>query len=486
VTTTSSQTLRAGLYTRVSADKSGVGRSPAEQEAQGRQDCEREGWQVDEVYCDNDRGASRYSKGKRPDLARLKADVAAGKLDVLVAWEASRFQRDLAAYSELADLCRRHDVRWSYNGRLFDLDDADDEFQTGFDALLAQREAAVTRKRVKRALAANASAGRVHGKVQFGYRRIYDPHSKALVGQEVDPVTGPVVTEVFRRVAEGESLRSLAAELNERGVPTPTGVDWSGALVGHLLKRESYLGRRTHHGTVTAEGAWPALVDESTWHAVHAARAALTPSVVGNATARHLLSGIVHCGVCGSRVAYDPRSGRPGQNPLYACYAKKCVSRTASVAEDVVERLVIARLSRPDDALTTGDLADTSQEVATAIEEARVLRERLAALEEDVVAGRLSGEAFGRMEAKIAEGIAAADDRARAAVAVDLPDVVRALTGEDVAARWAELPLEDRRTVVRTLLVDPVFVRKRGNADVPPDGLGLAFRWVGSDERQVI
>lgn len=481
---TTAGTLRAGLYTRVSKDASGTVRSPREQEADARRDCERQGWDVVTVYEDV-RGASRHSRGARPDYDRLRADVAAGMVDVLVAWEASRFQRDLQAYSELADLCRRHGVRWSYNGRLYDLDDPEDEFQTGLDALLASREAGVTRKRVKRALAANAAAGRVHGKIQYGYRRLYDPHSGALLGQEPDPVTGPIVTELFRRVAAGESLRSLATEMDVRGLPTARGGRWNGALIGHLLQRESYLGRRTHHGQVTAEGAWPALTDEPTFYAVQAGRAGKTREVVGDGRARHLLSGIVRCGVCDDRVIHDSRNARPGQNPLYRCYQGKCVSRTAALADDAVAALVIARLSRPDDALTTSPAAD-NEVLQAALHEATILRARLVSLEDDVAEGRLSGPAFGRIEAAVSTRLADAERRARTATVAALPAEVRALTEGDVEASWESLTVEERRPLVRALLIDAKFERKRGNPSVPTDALGLSFCWYGSDERQII
>ena len=57
--------MDALIYTQVSSDPSGGGRSVADQERECRQVCERNGWHVRRVYTDNDRGASRYS-GDRP------------------------------------------------------------------------------------------------------------------------------------------------------------------------------------------------------------------------------------------------------------------------------------------------------------------------------------------------------------------------------------------------------------------------------------
>jgi DNA invertase Pin-like site-specific DNA recombinase len=83
--------VRAIIYTRVSADQTGQGRSVASQEAECRAMCDRNGWEVAEVLCDNDIGASRWSGKKRPEYRRLTEVLRQG--DVLVTWEASGLQR---------------------------------------------------------------------------------------------------------------------------------------------------------------------------------------------------------------------------------------------------------------------------------------------------------------------------------------------------------------------------------------------------------
>jgi site-specific DNA recombinase len=160
--------MRAALYCRVSSDPRGTGRSVSEQETECRAVCEREGWEIATVFTDNDRSASRYATKGRPAYEELSRFVAAGKADVLVTWEASRFQRDLDAYVKLRELCRGLNVLWSYSGRTFDLSRTDDRLTTGLDALLAERESDQTRERVMRAVRANAVAGRPHGKLLYG------------------------------------------------------------------------------------------------------------------------------------------------------------------------------------------------------------------------------------------------------------------------------------------------------------------------------
>ncbi|WP_287001199.1 recombinase family protein, partial [Gordonia sp. UBA7860] len=146
--------VRAIIYCRVSSDPRQRGKSVTEQESDCRAVASTHGWDVGEVLVDNDRGASRYSRGQRPAYERLAHILAPG--DVLVTWEASRAQRDLAAYLELRELCASRGVLWCYSGKIHDLNAGDDRFVTGLDALLAEKEVEQTRERVLRAVRANA------------------------------------------------------------------------------------------------------------------------------------------------------------------------------------------------------------------------------------------------------------------------------------------------------------------------------------------
>src|SRR5215207_2067155 len=119
------------IYTRVSYDPQRQSRSPEQQEAECRELCEREGWQVADVLSDAGRSASRYGKRTRPAWEEVKRRITTDGIGVLVTWEASRSSRDLAGFVELRDLCRAHGVKLSYSGRLLDLDLTHDRFEAG-------------------------------------------------------------------------------------------------------------------------------------------------------------------------------------------------------------------------------------------------------------------------------------------------------------------------------------------------------------------
>jgi DNA invertase Pin-like site-specific DNA recombinase len=119
-------------------------------------------------------GASRFSKGKRPGWQRVLDLVESGRVDVLVTWEGSRAQRDLARYAELRELCIATGVKWHYGGRTYDMSDWRDRRDTGRDAVDDEAESGRTSERIRRDVRAGAINGRPHGRRLFGFERVYD------------------------------------------------------------------------------------------------------------------------------------------------------------------------------------------------------------------------------------------------------------------------------------------------------------------------
>jgi len=241
------------IYVRVSSDPRGHQRSVSEQEAECRAVCEGEGWQVAQVYCDNDRSASRFATKARPGFAAMLAALDLGKTDVLLTWESSRAQRDLGTFVELRQALMSRGVRWHYGERCYDMSKARDRKETARDALDAEGASDETSERVQRSVRASAAAGRPHGKLLCAYWRQYDPTTRALVGQFPHPEQAEVVRECAARMARGEALYAVAADLNARDVPAPRSGQWDPTQVRRLCVNPSYIAKRTHRGVVVGD-----------------------------------------------------------------------------------------------------------------------------------------------------------------------------------------------------------------------------------------
>lgn len=443
--------MKAVIYTRVSADRSN-GRSVAEQEAECRAECERNGWQVAEVLSDNDAGASRHSRKSRPAYDRLAKILEPG--DVLVTWEASRAQRDLSAYVTLRDLCAHSGVRWHYGGATYDLGTGDGRFRTGLDALLAENEAEKTRERVLRATRANAAAGKAHGKIPYGYRAVRDSKTGLITDRVPDEFEASVVRELARRIIAGESLRALRAELEMRGIPGPTGGKWYTSTIRRILRSPTIVGKRVHHGE-TIPGSWEPILSEADQEAIIGILSDTSRTAASRGPEPvHLLTGIARCGRCDAPMTRMKSSGYP----TYVCSAHYHVARNQRKTDLLVEAEIIARLEDPALAET---LVAGSADSAAAFEEARKLRLRLDGFTLEAAKGNLSPARLGQIEAQLTPMIEAAE--ARATAAMELP-LVGETVGPDAGVKWKGYTVEQRRALVRGLVTITIHPTQRATA----------------------
>ncbi|WP_337251838.1 recombinase family protein [Sinorhizobium americanum] len=102
-------------------------------------------------------------------------------------------------------------------------------------AAVAQLEAGLISERTKAAL----KAAKDRGKVLGGFRGAkVNPElgraARAAKAFEFASQVAPIARELQ---AGGASLRTIAAELTSRGIPTPRGGNWSAAQVKRVLQR---------------------------------------------------------------------------------------------------------------------------------------------------------------------------------------------------------------------------------------------------------
>ncbi|KSU77147.1 recombinase family protein [Rhodococcus qingshengii] len=464
-------TRRAIIYTRVSSDPTRAGRSVAEQETECRQVCQREGWEVAQVLVDNDAGASRWSKSKRPSYEKLSTILRAG--DVLVTWEASRAQRDLQAYLALRDLCAERGVLWSYSGRTYDLSAGDDRFTTGLDALLAEKEAEQTRERVLRALRSNAAQGKAHGRLAYGYKAVRDTETGNVIRRDLHPDHAPIVHEAGVRVLGGESLRSIAADFNDRKIPPASkrANSWRSVTIGKMLRRPTYAGKRTSAGKVVSDGNWPAIFTESEHLRLLAILDDPARRTLPRGTApRHLLSGIAKCGICGAPMYVMTAHGKP----VYYCTKGAHVSRQVADVEKRAVEYALALLSDPRLAERLSQPVDDIEAVR-ARNEADALRQRLSQITQSMVDGEISPRAFGVAESQLDAQIAELDERARHSVTH--PTLAR-IAGENARAIWEGLDILDQREVLRAAVTVTVNLSNNGRGR-RADEESIDVEWIG-------
>lgn len=461
--------MKAVIYARVSSDPRQLGRSVAEQEQECRAVAARNGWDVTRVFVDNDRSASRYATKERPAFAELIQYIELGAVQALVTWEASRLQRDLAAYVKLRELCWRNGVLWNYSGRTYDLSRADDRRMSAIDAVMAEGESDQTRERVLRAVRANAERGRPHGRLTYGYRRVYDPDTRELRSQIVDDAQAAVLSETASRFLAGESFYALAREYETRGTPAPAGTHWHPTNLRRLLMNPAYIGKRVHRGVIVGDADWPAIFTDATWWQLQARLSDPARTTRRDGAVRHLLTGLAECGTCGEPVRLSKNRGLLS----YFCPRGFHVSRRQDAVDELVEGVIVARLSRSDAIDLLHDGGEFDDAVRDALSEAAEKRARLATFYDAAAAGDLTAAALSRIERHLLAEIAAAEDRARKG---STSTVLTGVIGPDIADRWGALPITTRREVIRTLARVTILPWGSGRRVFDPDSVRIEPR----------
>jgi site-specific DNA recombinase len=456
-----------GVYARISDDRAGSGLGVQRQEADCRNLAHGRGWTVAEVFVDNDLSAYR-GKG-RPGYDRLLDALRGAAIGGVVAWHPDRLHRSPAELETFIDVVEATGavVATVQSGEV-DLATASGRMVARIVGAVARHESEHKAERQKRKALELAQAGKVGG----GGTRPFGSKADRVTPDEAEAV---VVAEMAGRLAAGETLRGIVADLDRRGITTPTGRPWGPYPARRLLMSPRIAGLRQHQGEVVGEATWPAIVDRATWEACQ--RVLRDPSRVTNRSPRsYLLKSIAACGLCGAHLVARPRSDR---RRCYVCARgpgfKGCgkIRVLADPLEELVTDHVLAALDGPGlDAARqrTGESSDSPAD--NVVVELADVERRLDELAEDYADGTVDRRQWSvarkRLEAR--------RDALSARLAASGPSPLRMLAG-DVYDAWEGLTFDQRHAIIGAV-VDRVTVGPavRGRNRFDPDRVDVVWR----------
>jgi len=476
---------RAREYLRVSADKRGRLESPAEQHDVNQRHAGENGWTLGEAYAEDAAvSASRYSRKARDAFGRLVADIEGGAFgaDILMIWESSRGSRRVSEWARLIDACADAGVciYVTSHGRLYDPRKGRDRRSLHEDATDSEYESDKLSERASRTTAARAAAGKAHGKVPYGYRRVYHPVTRELVRQEPDPDEAPVVRELFARLAAGGSFKGIARDFGERGLTTRGSAKFpprpfSPEHLRSMALNVTYAGKRTHRPNGTArrpgsldgavDGTWPPLVDDVTFAKVHALLTDSSRRTSRPGRGKHELSLIARCDICGGPLTVTYRTNRNGQR-AYFCREKSCVHIPAADLDAYAADVMCAYLDEPENARQL-TVRDTGPELDAVREELETARAELRDWRARARRREITAASFAEIEPAIAAEVARLEEREKR---LQVPPELAGFADGHASYRaaWDAADTATRRRVAR-LLCQPRYLGwlKVGRSPVP-------------------
>jgi len=199
----------------------------------------------------------------------------------------------------------------------------------------AELSVKVRRGQTENALKCKANGGMI----PFGYKVNAERY------YEIDPLTAPIVLEMFTRYADGQTVKEIAEDMNGRGVFTTTKHKYMNKSSMHnLLKNRRYIGEYRYGDTITPDGM-PRIVPQEIFDRVQERMEKNKHKPAAKkAIVEYILTTKLFCGKCGVMMVGTGGTSKTGKvHHYYKCgnaiYKKSCDKKT--VKKDWLERIVV-------------------------------------------------------------------------------------------------------------------------------------------------
>jgi DNA invertase Pin-like site-specific DNA recombinase len=312
------------------------------------------GWPADQItVIDQDLGISGSGTADRPGFARMIAEVALGRVGLVLSLEVSRVARNNAEWYRLLDLCGITNTLIGDGDGLYHTGLINDRLLLGLKGTMSEAELFIIRARLDGGIRSKAARGELRRGLPVGL--IWGDEDGEVRFHPDEAITA-AIRAVFDRFAEMGSARQVWLSFRSHDLRFPlqfhhqADIQWitpTYTAIHHVLTNPTYAGAYAYGRTrqeryVTESGSlrtrcrhlprdqWQVLIvdhhkgfiDWETYEANQARLATNTrprPHNAGGAVREGaaLLQGIAICGRCGRRlrVAYQGKTS----SPAYYC-----------------------------------------------------------------------------------------------------------------------------------------------------------------------
>lgn len=450
-------TVRCAIYCRISKDRTGEALGIARQEKDCRELAARLGWEVFDVYTDND--ISAHSGKPRPGYRAMLSDIQAGKIDAILAWDTSRLYRQLRNLLELIELFDAYGLTTIKTVEAGELDLSTPAGRTS--AIIAARinqqyseEQSGRIKRKKRELAEHGmeSGGGIR---RFGFTGTGKQKVTRLRAlQEQDHIR-----EAVDYLLAGGTIVGLVRQWRGR-VPTVNGGQWRGSQLRKMLLSPAIAGKTQYNGELH-DAQWPAIVPFDKWLQL---RDLLTdPSRIttrGSNNQKYLLSGgTLRCGICRGPMAgtvkkrYEKGKGNTAEGwRIYRCPPSMggCgrVARQADAVENLLLAAIFAAVESPAWDARVKESSNEDAAVQQLLERRAEITGLLDRLEDKVARELLSEPAAKRNRMTLEDELDAIN---RQLGRLQDDSIVPAVP-RNLRAIWSDLAIDRQRSIVKVVL----------------------------------
>lgn len=317
---------RAVAYARYSSDRQSDTSIEAQIEHIERY-CKEKGYNLVKHYIDR---AQSAATDKRVAFQQMIKDAENNLFDVIVVYKLDRFARNLydsVVYTKRLEECG---VALESVTEPITQDVAGKFFRNIMGAINELYIENLKQEIRDKAIVVAKKGYFMGGKPPFGYdlQEITDEYGKRRKVYVINESEAVWVRKIFELASQGYSLGYIADFLNEKGVKTRRGGNWTIRALYELLLNEKYAGiyvyqkgtKHNYHAkradTIRLHGVIPAIISLEQYQQ---ARQRLKIGQRQNKKHEYALKRLAYCSVCGAPLTV----GSGGKYPRYACSKAK-------------------------------------------------------------------------------------------------------------------------------------------------------------------
>ena len=334
---------KVAIYTRISSDRHKGQEGVTRQEALCRDLSEKRELQVVAVEQDND--TSAFKQKNRPGWNRLLKLIKSGEISGVVVWHSDRLYRRVSDLGLLVDLVKKQNLKiYSVVAGDMDLSSASGILQAELLASVAGYEIRhKSERQVARARELAHSGLWNGGRVPLGYR--LHPHLKHML--EVDQAEAEMLRHARGMLFAGHGMKATARWVRDQLISSgSTRKSMTATSLRNTLLSPTIAGKRVYVPQSAREawaerratgqsragdyeigiehtlpGKWEPIFSAEEWRSLVVFLTKPERTNPGRAP-KSMLSGVLVCGLCGSKMGYSSypaRSDRSTPKPSYKC-----------------------------------------------------------------------------------------------------------------------------------------------------------------------
>src|SRR3990170_5341147 len=242
MSTTSTATIHAAIYARVSSDQQAQEQTIESQVAALRERVASDGLTLEDELCFLDDGVSG-STLMRPALERLRDVAYAGGIQKLYVHSPDRLARRYAYQVLLVDELKKYGVEIVFLNRAIGVSPEED-LLLQMQGMFAEYERAKIMERSRRGKRHAARRGSVNvlSAAPYGYRYVSKRDGGGEAAYEIHDEQAAVVKQVFEWVGRDRiSIGEVSRRLKAKAIPTGKS-SWDRASIWGMLKNPAYQG----------------------------------------------------------------------------------------------------------------------------------------------------------------------------------------------------------------------------------------------------